>query len=82
MDVPAIRAVDVQSGILLLEWIDGPGSVREVLGGLPEDGDDIDHHDGDDDVYDADLGDGIDELSQRLTRLGLSKCNTTSCIAL
>lgn len=34
--------MDAKSGIILMEWIDGLGSVREVLGGLPEEEDNED----------------------------------------
>lgn len=36
VDVPSVKAVDQAAGIIVMEWIDGHGSVREVLGGLPE----------------------------------------------
>lgn len=38
VDVPGVKAVDVKEGIILMDWIAGHGSVREVLGGLPEEG--------------------------------------------
>lgn len=38
VDVPGVKGVDVGNGIILMDWIDGHGSVREVLGGLPEEG--------------------------------------------
>lgn len=38
VDVPGVKGVDVGNGVILMDWIDGHGSVREVLGGLPEEG--------------------------------------------
>lgn len=38
VDVPGVKGVDVHNGIILMDWIEGHGSVREVLGGLPEEG--------------------------------------------
>lgn len=38
VDVPGVIGVDVANGIILMDWIEGHGSVREVLGGLPEEG--------------------------------------------
>lgn len=38
VDVPGVQGVDVGNGIILMDWIEGHGSVREVLGGLPEEG--------------------------------------------
>lgn len=35
--VPSVKGIDASNGIILMEWIEGFGSVREILGGLPED---------------------------------------------
>lgn len=42
--MPGVKGVDVSNGIILMDWIEGHGSVREVLGGLPEEGEVEDEH--------------------------------------
>lgn len=61
VDVPGVKGVDVQGGVILMDWIDGHGSVREVLGGLPEEGED----DQDDEETEA--------VTERLRRLQLNE---------
>ena len=68
VDVPAVRAVDVDAGILLLEWIEGYGSVREVLGGLPEDDADEEELD-----LESEQNNDMDIVQSRLERLQLSR---------
>lgn len=65
--VPAVKGVDVHNGIILMDWIEGHGSVREVLGGLPEEGDA--NEDEEDDEEDREE----EQVPERLKRLGLDE---------
>ncbi|KZS87703.1 hypothetical protein SISNIDRAFT_390396, partial [Sistotremastrum niveocremeum HHB9708] len=69
--VPGVRMVDLENGLLGIEWIDGM-SVRQILGGgadddLPEGDDDEDGADGEDDT-EAD-----DERVDHLEKFGISQ---------
>jgi len=70
VDVPKVKAIDAANGIIVLEWIDGPGSLREVLGGLPEEDELVEEHGPDSSSED---GDEIDEVTERLNALGLNE---------
>ena len=70
VDVPDVRGVDMQSGILLLEWIEGHGSIREVLGGFS----DTDISDTEAEGDENDAGEQcLRDVQSRLGRLNLSE---------
>jgi TP53 regulating kinase-like protein len=58
VNVPGVRCVDLEAGILGIEWIEGR-SVRELLGAGDED-------DEDDEI-------GVDEVARALESFGLSE---------
>ena len=70
VDVPGVRGIDMQAGILMLEWIEGYGSVREVLGGLPEE---EEEEVVSDDEAKEEKPKEIEEIQKRLERLNLSE---------
>lgn len=62
--VPGVRAVDVESGVVAVEWVEG-WSVREVLGGGAE-GDEIAGEE-------EDESEGGDSIEEGLQKLGLRR---------
>ena len=65
--VPGLRVVDVQRGVLGIEWIDG-WSVRQVLGGGQEE----DELPGENDEENQEEGE-VDEAEVVLERVGVSQ---------
>lgn len=73
VDVPAVKGVDAESGLLLLEWIDGYGSVREVLGGLPEEAEEEDEQE----ISEEEEETAFNEVQERLQLLQLDEGKLT-----
>ena len=72
VDVPSVKAVDLAAGIIVMEWIDGYGSVREVLGGLPEDEEEYAEGTAEDGSV-ADENEVLEEVQYRLKQLNLDE---------
>ena len=77
VDVPSVKSVDVGAGTILMEWIEGHGSVREVLGGLPEEDEEGELSDsGEDEGQDENAEQaqhGPESIAERLRRLSLDE---------
>lgn len=71
-----MKSVDVGAGVILMEWIEGHGSVREVLGGLPEEDEEElydEEEEGERDESAEAAQYGPESIAERLRRLSLNE---------